>query len=664
MRNSVTDSLSKILSRIMLLAVSAFILQAIAVAQDNDAERLLDSLKNQVSQKTGKEKVDLFIEISQANWAFGFEESLDYAMRAYELAGELKYREGLSDALNRIGNVHYFLENYTTAVENYTKAIEIARSLDDSKREGMFLNNTGLLYSRLNEYDSSEIYLGRALKAKEEHGDKGLIATSLNNLGILYRDQHRYVQALEYFERQLKLREELRNVRILSINHRQIGEVLYHLERYPESLFHLKQSLDYATEVSDQSLIALTHYHIAQNRLATGEMDLAMTNIEQSLSIATNISSKQLLRDNYKLLYQYNKLSGDFESALKYIKMHTSLKDSIRIQRSESRHTQLQRIFETEKQNNKIDLLQKENRVQELMIIRQNHIKIFLVVLMSALVLFMAIIVFRFGSVHRTNRLLKQKISELENTNKKLRESSLMLEQLNATKNRFFSIIAHDLKNPFNALLGFSEIISTSFNELEEHEIRDYISIVRTSSRNLYKLLENLLKWSASQTGTMHYLPEKFDLVVLVNAEINLIRINASKKNIDISTDLPDELIIVSDKLLISSVIRNLLDNAVKFTHRGGKIIITSRKENQDIYTAIEDNGIGIPEEMKKKLFLLDDSTCRKGTDMEEGGGLGLILCKELIEKSKGEIGVESREGTGTRFWFRLPLENNNTGHG
>jgi signal transduction histidine kinase len=661
MRKSAKDSLLKI----TLLKVLILILfHTIADAQEINAEKYLDSLKNQLPDKTGKEKVDLLIEISQANWAFGFEESLDYATRAYHLAGDLKYMEGLSDALNRIGNVHYFLENYTTAVENYNMAVEIANSLNDPKRKGMFLNNMGLLFNKLNEYDSSEVYLGKALKAKEEYGDKGLIATSLNNLGVVYRDQHRYAQALEYFERQLKLREELRDVRILSVNHRQIGEILYHLERYPESLLHLKQSLDYANEVSDQNLKALTHYHIALNKIATGEMDLAMTNIEQSMEIATSLSSKQLLRNNYRLLYEHDKLSGDYESALHYMKIYTSLKDSIRIQNSDNRYRQLQRIFETEKQNLKIDLLLRENRVQELLMIRQNHIKIFLVVLLSALVVFMAIIAYRLGSVHRTSRLLKQKISELEITNKKLSESSLVLEQLNATKNRFFSIIAHDLKNPFNALLGFSEMISTSFNDLEEHEIREYISIVRTSSRNLYKLLENLLKWSASQTKTMHYLPEKFDLVILIHSEINLIRLSASKKQIEILTDMSDELIIVSDKLLISSVIRNLLDNAVKFTHRGGKIKISARKENQKIYTAIEDTGIGISDQMKDKLFLLDDSTCRKGTEKEEGGGLGLILCKELIEKSNGEIGVESKEGIGSCFWFRLPLENKNISYG
>jgi signal transduction histidine kinase len=664
MRNLNRVRLSVIIKDALLMVLFIIAFQATAGAHDINAEKNLDSLKNQLSGKTGKNRVDLLIEISQANWAFGFEESLDYATRAYQLAGELNYREGLSDALNRIGNVHYFLENYSTAVENYNKAIDIANSLDDSKRKGMFLNNMGLLFGRLNEYDSSEIYLMKALKAKEEHGDKELIVSTLNNIGILYRDQHRYVQALEYFERQLRVRTELDDLRNVAVNHRQIGEILYHIERYTESLLHLKKSLDYAIEAGDEQLTALTHYHIARNKLATGDMDLAMKNIDQSLEIASNFSYRQLLRDNYKLLYQHNKLSGNFESALKYLKMHTSLKDSLRIQNSDNQYKQLQGIFETEKQNLKIDLLQKDNRVQELLIIRHNHIKFFLVVLMSALVIFMALIAYRIGSVYRTSRLLKQKINELETTNKKLLESSQVLEQLNATKNRFFSIIAHDLKNPFNALLGFSEMISTSFNELEEHEIRDYISIVRTSSLNLHKLLENLLKWSASQTKTMNYLPEKFNLAILIHAEINLIRLSASKKQIEIMTDLSDELIIVSDKLLISSVIRNLLDNAVKFTHQGGKIKISAKKENQHIYAAIEDTGIGIPDHLKEKLFLLDDSTCRKGTDKEEGGGLGLILCKELIEKSKGEIGVESREGIGSRFWFKLPLENKNISYG
>jgi signal transduction histidine kinase len=286
---------------------------------------------------------------------------------------------------------------------------------------------------------------------------------------------------------------------------------------------------------------------------------------------------------------------------------------------------------------------------------RHDSLKVLLLAMLLILATLKIIVIYRFAIIHRTNRILKKKNYELEKITDKLRLSTLSLEQLNSTKNRFFSIIAHDLKNPFNALLGFSEIITTSFNQLREHEIREYVSIVHQSSQNLYKLLENLLKWSAAQTGTMRFFPEKFDLVSLINSEIIFLRIKAAKKQINIINKMPDELIIYSDKLLLSSVVRNLTDNAVKFTRPGGNISISIENGAKEITVAIDDSGIGIPEEMQKKLFKIDGDICRKGTDKEEGGGLGLILCKELVEKAGGIIGVESAVGKGSRFWFTLP---------
>jgi signal transduction histidine kinase len=333
-----------------------------------------------------------------------------------------------------------------------------------------------------------------------------------------------------------------------------------------------------------------------------------------------------------------------------------TLKDSLRTRELAGQVEQLEAIFETEKQNNRIGLLMRENQIQELQINRQENLKISLIILGAILLLFTMIIAYRYRAILLTNRVMKHKLGELEETNQKLRLSELGLEQLNSTKNRFFSIIAHDLKNPFNALLGFSEMIAANFNQLKEKEIREYIGIVHQSSQNLYKLLENLLKWSAAQTGTMHYLPEQFDLISLIHSEINFFRISAGKKNIDISAKLPDELIVNSDKLLLSSVIRNLIDNAIKFTDPGGSIEITATRLNKEVIVGVSDTGIGIPYEMQKKLFLIDGNIGRKGTEKEEGGGLGLILCKELIDKTGGSIGFESEPGKGSRFWFTLPL--------
>jgi signal transduction histidine kinase len=644
----------------LLIACSLCVITPLTGQPGLISENEFDSLENKLHHLEGTEKVDLLLNLSQTMWFQSFDKSLNYAARGYQLAKELNYREGMADALNRIGNIDYLLGNYDNVFDLYSQAAEIAISMDDYRRMGTYLNNIGLLYRELARHDSAEVYLLKSLEAKEAYGDKELLISTLNNLGVLYRDISKHDLSMIYFNRQLEILEENRSINRLPLIHRQIGEVLHLQECYPESLIHFFKSLEYAQDIADNESIAQSYYYIAKSCFATEDYDDALEYLDKSIELAKTLKSQTLLRNNYHLLYGYHKQTGRYQDALEYLTLYNELKDSLQKQYSTTRYNQLERVFDIKHHNSRIDLQQKENRIQQLQIGRHENLEIFLIITVLMLVLFMLIAVYRYRQIQRTHHLLKQKISELEKTNGKLRLSALSLEQLNATKNRFFSIIAHDLKNPFNALLGFSEIITTNFNNLQKHEIREYISIVHQSSRNLFKLLENLLKWSAAQTGTMRFLPEKFDLVSLINSEILFHRISALKKQITISNNLPEELIVNSDKLLLSSVIRNLTDNAIKFTRPGGTVGISARENGREVIVEIDDSGIGIPEEMQKKLFKIDSDISRKGTNKEEGSGLGLILCKELLEKAGGSIGLKNKPGTGSCFWFTLPRRPDN----
>ncbi len=617
----------------------------------------LDSLIDLAEKSQGTEQVDLLLEISQMLWySSGFEESMNYAVRGLQLAEQLNSPSRKADALNRIGNVHYLLRNHDDVIESYNMALEIAIELDDDKRKGIYLNNIGLFYRELRQYDSAEIYLISALDAKERYGDTDLIYSTLGNLGLIYRDMGDHEKSLRYFFRQLEIQQEKNNPRNLAVVHRHTGEVFFMQDRHSESLSHLMMSLDYAHVIADTSLIALAQYHVARSLLELDRAEDALEMINNSMELARNIPSLTLISNNYHLLYQYSKAKNDHQTAWEKLVKHSNFKDSARTTMSTTRIQQLEAIFETEKKFSMIELLRRENEIQELNLNRQNTFQIILALLLAALVTFMVMIAFRYRTILKTSRLLKTRAGELEEINEKLRISTITLEQLNATKNRFFSIIAHDLKNPFNALLGFSDIMVSDFNRLEGEELREYIRLIHQSSQNLYKLLENLLKWSAAQTGVMHFIPERFDLVSQIHSEISFFRISAHKKKIMIFADLPDEMFISSDKLLLSSVIRNLIDNAIKFTRENGRIDISLNVTGNEVIVRIDDTGIGIPHEMQQRLFRIDGETSRRGTINEQGGGLGLILCKELIDKAGGKLGFESEPGAGSSFWFSLPL--------
>jgi signal transduction histidine kinase len=239
------------------------------------------------------------------------------------------------------------------------------------------------------------------------------------------------------------------------------------------------------------------------------------------------------------------------------------------------------------------------------------------------------------------------------------------LHKLNATKDKFFSIIAHDLKSPFNSIIGFSKILIDQTRQKKYDSVERYADIIHQSSNIAMELLTNLMEWSQSQTGRIEFNPEKFDLVELLHEAELLFTDMASHKSIEIRKEVPESLIVYADYEMVGTILRNLISNAVKFTKSGGYIIVSARKELHENVVSVSDTGVGIPRDKTGKLFRIDESYSTKGTQNEKGTGLGLILCREFVEKHNGRIWVESFEkdpndikSPGSIFYFTLPYEN------
>ena len=246
-------------------------------------------------------------------------------------------------------------------------------------------------------------------------------------------------------------------------------------------------------------------------------------------------------------------------------------------------------------------------------------------------------------------------ITERKISDAKIQQINEQLTELNATKDKFFNIIAHDLKSPFNSIVGFSELLVEMVNDKDYNEMGKYAGIIQQSSHRAIDLLMNLMEWARTQTGRMEFNPEFFEMDNLINDVVELLSDHAAQKTITISKKLPARGIAKADKAMISTVLRNLITNAIKFTRLGGEIIISVDKNQNGLTVAVKDNGIGIPANLIGKLFSLDESYTTRGTENEQGTGLGLILCKEFIEKHSGKIWVDSMVGKGTTFSFSLP---------
>jgi len=248
-------------------------------------------------------------------------------------------------------------------------------------------------------------------------------------------------------------------------------------------------------------------------------------------------------------------------------------------------------------------------------------------------------------------------ITEIKKAEKEIRLKNKELSKLNAEKDKFFSIIAHDLRSPFNGFLGLTEIMAVDLPNLTMNQIQEFVVKLSKSATNLFRLLNNLLEWSQIQKGSIRFVPATLRLRSLFDESIALLRESARIKEIEIVLNIAEGLEIIADMNMLQIIIRNLVSNAIKFTPKGGKVNISAKlNKDNSVEISVKDNGIGMSQQLINDLFRIDIQTVRKGTEGELSTGLGLLLCKEFVEKHDGKIWIESIVGSGTTFNFSLPM--------
>ncbi len=246
----------------------------------------------------------------------------------------------------------------------------------------------------------------------------------------------------------------------------------------------------------------------------------------------------------------------------------------------------------------------------------------------------------------------------LKHTREQLKNANDKLLQVIHEKDKFFTIIAHDLRNPFIGISSLSQIMVEQLGSLQLDEMEEYAREIHHASTNAFNLLKNLLSWAKSQTGRMDFVPQQLDVQELITETIAFIQEAAILKNIEIESQIAEGLSVFADKEMVATVMRNLVSNAVKFTHTGGKVRISCERSDQHIQISVVDNGIGMTSKMVEEIFRIDVSNGRKGTNGEPSSGIGLLLCKEFTERNGGTIKVESQPDEGSTFNITLPVSN------
>ena len=638
-----------ITNRLIILILSSFFFSNALPAMYIDTK--IDSLSNLLETSTGLEKIDVLNELALAYDTISYIKSLDYATQALELTKKYKSKEDVAVSLDRIGRIQYFLSNYDKSINYFIESLKIREEIGDKKTISKSHNNIGVIYLHLANYNKALEYLQKGWDISEEIGYKELMYKLSNNLGIVYMKLANYDKSLEYYKKTLNNCIETDDKKIMGSCLNNIGMVYWYLEDYNKALEYYLEAVKMGEKVRDKWSISNASRNIGEVYIKLHDYNNSLLYLNTGLKIAEEIDSKHLIKDCYVTFSELYYAKGNYKKAYDYHKLHSEIKDSIFSEETGKNIAEMEVKFETVKKEKEIEILKKEKEINVLKL-KEQKIQRNLLIISSLFILLSIIILYsRFLLKKKTNK-------QLEIVIKKIAKSEAALKESNATKDKFFTIISHDLKGPFNVLLGFSDILVKEAEEYDRDEIVMFSKTINTSARHLFDLVENLLSWAGSQSGKLQNNPEKVDLRELCVKNIFVLKNSAEKKNIILYQEIPENTYVYVDTNIVSMVIRNLISNALKFTNSGGKISITSSEKDNLVEISVIDTGIGISEENRKKLFRIDTNYTTKGTSDENGTGLGLILCKEFIEKSGGKIWIESEQGKGSTFKFTLPISN------
>ncbi|HEC43574.1 MAG TPA: tetratricopeptide repeat protein [Bacteroides sp.] len=615
----------------------------------------IDSLERLMEEATPEEHVLIFCQISEAYWQQSFDTSLLMAIHANNLAQELEIPSLKANSLYMIGNAYYLLGDYPNSMDYYIQALELREELGDSNSIASSYNNIGAVFLHMDDEKSALEYFKKAGDIFIALEDDTQLFPILNNIGAVYVDTDILDTAILYFTQALEIAEQNGDEVNKSIALANLGETTLSMGLYSQSEDFQERAYNISSKLGDKAMMATIRSNLGNLYLKRKEYSLALASFQESLYLAGEINSLPIMQENYKNLTEYYNLRGEYKQALRLYKMYSAVKDSIVSQEGLMRIKELELKSNARSLQQEIELLRMDNEIQNLKGTRLKYGIISLVVVILALILLFVLYFQRNRFKRETTKLVEGKNRELEKANIKLQESETHLKELNSTKDKFFSIIGHDLRNPLNALLGFSELISGNSSEYSAEEIQKYSKIINEAAKNIHLLIENLLEWSRSQSGNIEFKPRVGELAPLVEEIVRIFEIQAEKKDISINLKIPEGTSIYADRNLLSTILRNLINNAVKYTPKKGTVTISVSESEEGVTITVRDSGVGMSEDQMETLFSLVHGPSTSGTAEEKGTGLGLILCKEFVDKHGGRIWAETELKNGSTFNLTLP---------
>lgn len=552
-----------------------------------------------------------------------FGKSSSYYEKAAGMLPERAGPERKAYLLNQWSNALLAAGNPSAALSTYRKAYETISLVNDYTSEALYLKNTGRASSLAGRNDEAIRYFNEALRMYKKAGDEKGSISVWNEKGSLLVRTGRMNEAATCFDSLILLARKYSDFPSLAMGLRKKADLLM-------------QSGNHGTE----------------------ELYLG------SLEAAEKTGNREVLQPSVLALAGYYEQNNNYRKALSLYRRYMDLHDSIYAEKEKQQILFSQINFEIKlrdeqlkKVTQRIESLEQEQAMALVALSRQKNINRLLVLVM-VLILVILVLGYRQYSIKRKSAaVLAEQNETIRKINTRLAESEENLRKINQTKDKFISIIAHDIRNPLAGILGFTDIIERKPENISREELQQINTLIRQSARQLYDLLDNLLYWARSQSGSVPFHPQTVDIHEIAEKTLKLIHTHAASKNISLRNSIAVGTFVMADANMVTVIIRNLLSNALKFTANGGAIEIYSARSNGNLEVMIKDTGIGMQPEQVKRLFSdKNRMPASEGTNQEKGSGLGLILCREFTEKHGGTIRAESEPGKGTVVTFTLPL--------
>jgi signal transduction histidine kinase/tetratricopeptide (TPR) repeat protein len=624
--------------------------------------------------KNDSAKSDALLRIGFANYFLSnFDTALVYYYRTIEIKNKLKDYKGLADAYNDIGIISKNKGNYKSSLENHFQALRFREMIKDSLNIARSFNNIGNVYYFLKEVPKALEYFSKGLDIKLSLNDTKTISTSYNNMGMVYYNMNQYDKAIACYTKSFENDKKTNNLKGMSSSYNNLANIYSDQKEYKKALENYNNAYKIDLEINNTTGMVTSLINIGSVNIDLKDYRNAIEHIDEAITIAKKENFIDLLKEAYYFNYLANKEFGNFQKALQSHENYKLMQDSIFNIDNSEKINELSLKYETNNKIKEIELLKKNQEIEK----SWNYAKTIAIILFS-IILFLLLLGYRIK--FKANNLLKEKNFKIESQNSDLEKlnselsgmnqqltklnsnlskSEEHLKELNATKDKFFSIVSFDLRNSLTEFITSSELMIHYFDLLDKDQIIAYLKRLSSSSYRVNKIIDNLLLWSRSQTNSFEFNPDNIKVKLLIVNSLSSVSDMAKSKNIEIQSEIDNELSVYGDIQMLSIILRNLITNAIKYSFPNNKVEVKAVKDNKFVRISIIDFGTGINSENLQKLFKIEHHFNVKGTEKEEGTGLGLVIAKDFIDRNGGAIFVESKESEGSIFTISIPVDSN-----